>query len=171
MAQAKTSRVFSAAVGVAAGIAAAVTPVSTTAQDAAAPAVMTEELHALREGTRQAIEYAEQNGVAILLHVGEDIQNHEQSEALLLWVQDEFRKKFAAHGLEVGIFPRINLGGKATGLEYFVGNHFYKPEGSNGLLNLQEADAVIPDVAEQAHLARQLAAAQQTQPIPTNPGG
>ncbi|MEL6172440.1 MAG: hypothetical protein AAFR02_10590 [Pseudomonadota bacterium] len=171
MAAAKTSRLFSAAVGAAAGIAAAVTPVSATAQDAAASAAITEELSELREATRQAIAYAEQNGVAILLHVGEDIQNHDQSEALLLWVQDEFRKKFAAHDLDVGIFPSTNLDGRATVLTYHVGDHIYVPDGSNGVLNLQEADAAVPDVAEQAHLARQLAAAQQAQFTPTNPGG
>ena len=170
MAQAKTSRLFSAAVGAAAGIAAAVTPLSATAQDAATPAVMTEELQELREGTRQAMAYAEQNGVAILLHVGEDIQDHEQSEALLVWVQDEFRKKFAAHGLEVGIFPRMN-DARATGLQYFVGDHIYTPVGENSHLNLQEADAAIPAVAEQAYIARQLASAQQVQPEPVTPGG
>lgn len=170
MAQAKTSRIFSAAVGAVAGLAAAVTPVSATAQDAAAPAAMTEELSELREATRQAITYAEQNGVAILLHVGEDIQNHEQSEALLLWVQDEFRKKFAAHDLEVGIFPRMN-DARATGLQYFVGDHIYTPVGENSLLNLQEADAAIPAVAEQANIARQLVSAQPIQPAPITPGG
>lgn len=151
------------------GAAVALTPAALSAEEAQ-PTAMTEELVELQEATRQAIAYAEENGVAILLHVGLDIQNHEQSEALLQWVQDEFRRHFAEQGLDVGIFPRMN-DAAGSGLVYHVGEHIYSPPGGDPLLNLQEAANLVPDVAEQARIAIQLAAVQTTQLTPRSPGG
>ncbi len=127
------------------------------AQDATLqPAATAQELADLSEANRAAFSYAREHGVAILIHVGMDIQNHEQPEALLAWVENEFETKFAEHGINVGIFPRMN-DSAGTGLVYHVGEHIYTPPGKESpILGLQQAAELVPNVAEQGQLALEL---------------
>lgn len=128
-----------------------------TAQEMSCPFNLSheEEIAALHSGDLAATAHAAEHGVAILLHVGMDIQCHEQSEAVLAWVQEEFRSKFAEHGLYVGVFPRMN-DGQGTVLTYHVGDHIYSPPGEDPVLSLQQASDFVPDVVEQARIALQL---------------
>lgn len=128
-----------------------------------------EETRELAEASNAATEYARKNGVAILLHVGLDIQNHAESEALLAWVQQQFKEGFAKQGLEVGIFPRMN-DAAGTGLVYHVGDTIYTPPRSErAVLDLQTASDLIPDVAEQTRISLELAELQPE--LAPQPGG
>ena len=164
---------FSALAGSAMGALTALTPVSAIAEDAV-PTGLThaEELEQLGQANRQAFDYAREHGVAIVLHMGDDMRNHEQPEALQAWLEQQFRDRFAAEGINVGIFPRVNLNAAASGVTYHVGNHIYEPPGQDPILNLQEAMDYVTDVAEQGRIAIQLAQASiDNQPTPVTPGG
>ena len=97
-----------------------------------------------------------------------DIQCHEQPEALLQWVKDQFRAGFADKGLEVGIFTSLN-DAAGTGLVYHVGDSIYRAK--DPTMDLQTASDLIPDVAEQAHLAIELAQVRAAVTGPTPPSG
>src|SRR5690606_396616 len=134
MAQAKqTSRLFGAVAGAAMTAAAVFTPVAASAQEVIPVANTAESTRAaerpeLSDANRAAFAYAQQHGVAILLHVGMDMQNHEQPDALLQWVQNDFKARFAQHGIDVGVFPSMN-DAAGSGLVYHVGDHIYTPSG------------------------------------------
>ena len=155
MAQAKrASKIFGAVTGATLATAAVFAPVAAAAQEVATVTVPTheEQREQYRQARHDAAKHAIEHGVAIILHVGMDIQSHEQPEALLAWVQNEFRTKFTEHGINVGVFPSMN-DAPGTGLVYRVGDHLYSPEGADPLLNLKEADRLVPEVAEQGRLA------------------
>ncbi|WP_299810433.1 hypothetical protein [uncultured Roseibium sp.] len=176
MAQAKqTSRLFGAVAGAAMTAAALFTPVAANAQEVTSVANTVEtsrtaEIAELRAADRAATAYAKEHGVAILLHVGMDIQNHEQPEDLLQWVENQFKESFAKHGIDIGIFPRTN-DARGSGLTYHVGDHIYSPPGSNGLFDLQTASEIVPDVVKQARIALELANADIDAFQSSQPGG
>lgn len=171
---AKTNGFLSSIAGAAMAFGAAVGPAhaqeATNVANGETKTIWTDELRELAAADRAATEYAKQHGAAILLHVGKDIQDHEQSEALLAWVKDQFKTGFAKQGLEIEIFARMN-DAAGTGLVYHIGDHLYTPPGSdNPLLDLQTASNLIPDVTEQARLAMELAQVDD-EPQPILSGG
>lgn len=169
---AKTNGFLSSIAGAAMAFSAAVAPAhaqeATNVANGETKTIWTDELRELAAADRAATEYAKQHGAAILLHVGKDIQDHEQSEALLAWVKDQFKAGFAKQGFEIEIFTSMN-DAVGTVLVYHVGDHVYTPAGEKDpLLGLQKASSFIPEVVEQARLAQELAQAdlQVRSPIP-----
>jgi hypothetical protein len=175
MAQAKENRLAGRLLGAGLALSAAFVPAVATAQDVMPVAntvenARTAEISELRAADRAATAYAKEHGVAILLHVGKDIQNHEQPEALLQWVENQFKDSFSKYGIKVGIFPSMN-DAKGSGLTYHIGDHIYSPPGSNGLFDLQTASEIVPEVVEQAKIALELAKADINVLPASQPGG
>lgn len=140
---------------------AALSPMAAFSQEArtAESVGWTDELRELDAAAIAANAYASTHGAAILLHVGMDIQNHEQSDAVLAWVADTYKKEFAPYGIEIEVFPTMN-DAPASGIEYRVGPKPYTPFGQpDPLLDLQTGvtPQVVADVAEQARLQLELA--------------
>lgn len=169
MAQAKrTSRLFGAAAGVLAGAAVALTPVVGNAQDAQpassqVPDGWTAELWELNQAAEAVTAYARENsnGVGILLHVGDDLRARAQAAAekhsvpvdhalqvMINRVEQSYADQFAAHGVEVRLFPRANLDARGTGLSYHIGQLVYEDASGDPLLSLGKAREEIPRVVE-----------------------
>lgn len=140
----------------------ALTPLSAGAQDAQ-PAAMTEEqeLAAFGEAISAARDYArDNNSVAILFHIGEDIQAMPNRDEVIAKVEAHFEQQFASLGIEAESFSRINLNARATGLTYYYGDNVYG--NADGVINLdlQEASDSIPSVTESLRLHLQTIQAQ-----------
>ena len=163
---------FAVSAGVVA--AAATLPFSASAQDTAPTeaAVWTEELRELDAASLAADEHATRYGAAIILHVGMDIQNHPQRDALLEWVAETYKGHFEPYGIEIEVFPRMN-DKPASVLEYRIGPKPYTPKGQpDPILDLATAEdpAVVEDVATQAALQLELALNTQDE-FAATPGG
>jgi len=171
MAQAKqTSRLFGAVAGAAMTAAAVFTAAAASAQEAqpASQMEMTHqaELDQLGQMSDAATAYAKthENGVGILLHVGDDLRARAQAAAdkhgvtpdhalnvLIARLEEYYAEKFAEYGVEIDVFPSANfVEGKqtATILTYHIGEIIYQDANNDPLLGLQTATNEIPRVVE-----------------------
>lgn len=152
----------------------ALTPMAAIADDAkpTEAAVWTDELRGLDAARDAATAHATTHGAAIILHVGMDIQNHPQRDALLEWVAETYKGHFKPHGIEIEVFTSLN-DAPASGLEYRIGPKPYTPKGQpDPLLDLATAEdpAVVEDVATQTALQLELALNTQDD-FTVTPGG
>lgn len=141
----------------------ALTPLTATAQDVT-PTAMTHEQEIAQFGAAlsAARDYArENNSVAILFHIGEDIQAMPNRDEVIAKVEAHFEQQFASLGIAAEAFSRINLNARATGLTYYYGDARYvRPSDGVIDLDLQEASDAIPSVAESLRLLLQTKQAQ-----------
>ena len=157
---------------------AAVAPTQGFADDASPTTVaydcgsMNAEICELSRMSTAAREYAQDNqSVAVLFHIGDDVLTRDDGEVLMGRVQAHFEQQFADLGIEAAIFPSRNPGTAATGLTFHYGHLVFQgPEGRINL-DLQEGMAAIPQVAAQLDILRQTAEARVGGPTPISEGG
>ncbi len=176
MAQAKqTSRLFAAATGALLSVAAALNPSASFAQEATPVAqpsdtVWTDELRALDEADLAATEYAKNNnGVGILLHVGEDFPNEYFNSA------EEAAQAFVAifqqqHGTSAQYFMSPNPGSEWTGVTYHIGDQIHGTNAGTEVKTVLEAYEAMPDVVKQLQLIKEIASDQTNKPIEPSQG-
>ncbi len=135
----------------------ALTPMTAMAQDAT-PTAMTheQEIAEFNEARFAAGAYArENNSVAILFHIGEDIQSMPNTDEVIAKVEAHFEQAFASHGITAEAFSRVNLNARATGLTYYYGDNIFGATDGVIDLDLQQASDAIPSVAESLRLYSQ----------------
>ncbi len=171
MAQAKqTSRLFGAVAGAAMTAAAVFSPAAASAQEVqpVSQMEMTQEQELAQFDAMEiaATAYARQhdNGVGILLHVGDDLRARAQAAAeehgvtpdhalnvLIARLEEYYAEKFAEHGVEAQVFPSANFAEDrqmATILTYHIDDIIYQDANNDPLLDLQTATNEIPRVVE-----------------------
>ncbi len=143
---------------------AALAPLSANADDAKPVAmthdcgVMSAEICELDRMADAARAYAEENqSVAILFHVGDDVLTRDDSEQLMQKAQAYFAQQFASHDIEVASFARSNPGTPATGLTFHYGHLVFQGPDGRINLDLKEGIDAIPQVADQLNILRQTA--------------
>ncbi len=194
MAQAKkTGRLFGAVTGAALAASAMFTPFTAAAQDTTpanlkSPTVTEQmrnaELEELGRAGSAVANYARQteNGVGILLHVGDDLRARAQAAAdkhgvtpehalnvMVTRLAEHYAAKFGTHGVETSLFPTTNYDARATGLSYHIREVVYEDENGNPLLNLKEASTEIPRVVEALEYLRRTARLDANIPTPNTP--
>ncbi|WP_147450721.1 hypothetical protein [Rhodophyticola porphyridii] len=144
-----------------AGLTAAI-PLAASAEDTTPAAAsydcgaMDAELCEFSRQANAARQYAAENqSVAVLFHIGDDVLTRDDSEVLMGRVEAHFEQQFANLGIDAATFTRTNAGTAATGLTFHYGHLVFQgPEGQINL-NLQEGMDAIPQVAEQLGILRQ----------------
>lgn len=149
---------------------AAITPLAASAQDAT-PTAMTrdQELAEFNEARFAAGAYArENNAIAVLFHIGDDIRGLENSTEAIARVEAHFEQQFASHGITAESFHSHNFGTTATGLTYYYGDKVYGTSDGVIDLNLQEGADAIPSVVESLNLYLQTVQARLDSPEPAS---
>ncbi|MEM8653394.1 MAG: hypothetical protein AAGF36_01510 [Pseudomonadota bacterium] len=151
---------------------AAITPLAATADDVQAVS-RDQELAEFNEARFAAGAYArENNSVAVLFHIGDDVRGLENGDEVMGRVEAHFEQQFAGLGIDAETFSSNNFGTTATGLTFYYGGDVYV--GADGAidLNLQEGIDAIPSVAESLSLYLQTQQARlEVLPEPEVPSG
>lgn len=147
-------------------------PMAATAEDTLDAAasndcgVMNAEICELDRMADAAREYAHENqSVAILFHVGDDVLTRDDSEALMGRVEAHFEQQFSDLGIEAATFSRNNAGTAATGLTFHYGHLVFQGVEGQINLNLQEGMDAIPMVAAQLDILRETQQASLEAPV------
>lgn len=118
----------------------------------------TAETDALRTATQAAEAYAmTREGIAILIHVGDDIPNphfasgDEFGDALVQRFENDF-------GVAAQAFPRANPDTPATVISYHIGHLVHGADSGTEIKDVQAALAAMPDVVAQFRLIQELGA-------------
>lgn len=120
------------------------------------------ELEQLHKASNAATNYAENNdGVGILIHVGQDVPNAKIKSAEELG--QLFVNRFASLGVEAQFFLRQN-DAKASGITYHIGHLIHGSSQGSEVKGLKTAWNSAPDVVEQLKIVKQLASFEAPEP-------
>ncbi len=192
----QTSAIFGAVTGAVLTVATVLSPTASFAQETTPVAqpldesLWTQETWELRQANNAAHAHVEttENAVGIVFHAGDDLRERAQAAAdkhgvpvehalqvMLSRLAEDYAQKFAQHGLDAEMFARTNLNAQASGLTYIVRtinseneitSMVYEDRTGNAVLNLGEANAEIPRVAEAVSYLNQRASLKVDEPAP-----
>lgn len=170
MATAKQNGLAGKLLGAGLALSAAFTPAVATAQEVIPASTTTTitmtheaELAELDRQGRAVSTYAHEheNGVGILLHVGDDLRARADAaakehnvtpehalEVMVARIAHIYGEQFAKLGVEAQLFPTANLDARATILSYHISDIVYEDANGNALLGLRTAEREIPRVVE-----------------------
>lgn len=162
----------------------ALTPLTATAQDAAAMTndcgTMNEELCELHFAGHDAHEFASANpnGVGIVFHIGEDLQAVAEQNAktygitprevidqgIIPHYQAQLQSMFEPHGLTVQVFGRVNENAAGSGFNFYIGESVFETLDGKANIPLPSMnEQVVAAVAESLEIDRRIQAASRQQ--------